>query len=285
VLQLNFAARLFQFYFCFDEFLSSRPLICIISQFCNTIPVAAVCHLVACILHNPELTKLHLKHDPSACVWHAAWQGEGLPLPPRDVLLWAGWPSVLEFLRVRGVCARSRNLPRARRLLCHRAPLQLPSRLSQSVMFRMSSALGAASALLVFWRCSVPARLLQHHALLRAMLSQRFLARVSLQRRQFLGSERLQLLCCGSPLSVLLLRLANVVDRSGRSSAEHRCIVFNVKRYFSGVAHRLWHTPHDPNGGAAAEAAAEQHTQWALAAEATAKLARYQLQYQRDKLV
>ena len=125
----------------------------------------------------------------------------------------------------------------------HGNPLQLSSKPSQAhrAVFRenMSSALGAASALLVFWRCSVPARLLQHHALLRAMLSQRFLARVSLQRRQFLGSERLQLLCCGSPLSVLLLRLATAVDRGARSSAEHSCIVQTVKRYFSGVAHRF----------------------------------------------
>ncbi len=93
-------------------------------------------------------------------------------------------------------------------------------------------------------RCSVPARVLQHHALLGAMLSQRSLTRVALQdkrfRRRFLGSERLQLLCCGSPLSALLIRLAAVVDRSGRSSAEHRYIVWAVKRYFSGVAHRLW---------------------------------------------
>jgi hypothetical protein len=106
----------------------------------------------------------------------------------------------------------------------------------------MCSALGAASALLVIGHRSVPARVVQHHALLGAMLSQRSLARVSLQRRQFLGSERLQLLCCGSPLSVLLLRLAAAVDCGARSSAEHGCIVQTVKRYFNGVAHRLWHT-------------------------------------------
>ena len=103
-------------------------------------------------------------------------------------------------------------------------------------MFRMSCALGTASALVVPGRCSVPARVLQHHALLGAMLSQRSLARVALQDKRFLGSERLQLLCCGSPLSALLIRLAAV----GRSSAEHRYIVCTVKRYFSGVAHRLW---------------------------------------------
>ena len=105
----------------------------------------------------------------------------------------------------------------------------------------MSCALGAASALVAPGRCSVPARVLQHHGLLLAMLSQRSLARVALKDKRFLGSERLQLLCCGSPLSVLLLRLATAVDRGARSSAEHSCIVQTVKRYFSGVAHRLWH--------------------------------------------
>ena len=129
-----------------------------------------------------------------------------------------------------------------------RTPLQLPSRYAQCFRDNMSSALGAASALLVLGRCSVPARLLQHHALLGAMLSQRSLARVSLQDKRFLGSERLQLLCCGSPLSILLLRLVAVVDRSGRSSAEHRYIVCTVKRYFSGVAHRLWPTPRSRTG-------------------------------------
>ena len=210
------------------------------SQENNNAPVAAACRLVACILHNPKLTTLHLDHSPSACVAHAAWQGEGLPLPPSDVVA-KGWTPVLEFLRVRCVRARGRNVPRAQRVLRSRAPLQLPSPPPQAHR-AMSCALGAASALVVPGRCSVPARVVQHHALLGAMLSQRSLARVSLQRRQFLGIERLQLLCCGSPLSVLLLRLATAVDRGARSSAEHSCIVQTVKRYFSGVALRLWHT-------------------------------------------
>jgi hypothetical protein len=59
----------------------------------------------------------------------------------------------------------------------------------------------------------VLARVLQHHALLGAMLSQRSLAHVAVQDTRFLGSERLQLLCCGSLLSTLLIRLVAVVDR------------------------------------------------------------------------
>ena len=56
------------------------------SQENNNAPVAAACRLIACILHNPKLTELYLDHSPSACVAHAAWQSEGLPLPPSDVV-------------------------------------------------------------------------------------------------------------------------------------------------------------------------------------------------------
>ena len=68
------------------------------SQEGNNAPVAAACRLVACILHSPKLTSRYLEHSPSACVAHAAWQGEGLPLPPSDVVA-KGWTPVLEFLR------------------------------------------------------------------------------------------------------------------------------------------------------------------------------------------
>ena len=154
--------------------------------------------------------------------------------------------SICPFFMIHRIgCPCSSTCGYARRVLRHRTPLQLPSPPSQAhraAVFResMSPVLGAASALVAPGRCSVAARVLQHHALLGAMLSQRSLARVALQDKRFLGSERLQLLCCGSPLSALLIRLAAVVDRSGRSSAEHRYIVWAVKRYFSGVAHRLW---------------------------------------------
>ena len=165
---------------------------------------------------------MYLDRRPSDCVGDAAWQGEGLPLPPRAAVA-KGWTAVLGFLRVRGVCARSRNVPRARRVLRHRTPLQLPSPPLQAHR-AMSCALGAASALVVLGRCRVPARALQHHALLGAMLSQRSLARVTLQDKRFLGSERLQLLCCGGPLSALLLQLATVVDHSGRTSRRRQLL-------------------------------------------------------------
>ena len=72
------------------------------------------------------------------------------------------------------------------------------------------------------------------------MLSQRRRAHASLQDKVYLGKERLQLLCCGCPLSALLLRMATVVDHSGRTSIEHAHVACIMKRYLSGVARRLW---------------------------------------------
>jgi hypothetical protein len=75
----------------------------------------------------------------------------------------------------------------------------------------------------------------QRPAVLRAMLPQRW------RKDTFnLGKERLQLLCCGCPLSALLLRLATVVGHSGRASIQHMHVVCIMKRYLSGVARRLW---------------------------------------------
>jgi hypothetical protein len=104
----------------------------------------------------------------------------------------------------------------------------------------MHPLLAASSALVVFGRCRVPAHGMQRPALLGTMLSQRLTARVSLHGKLRLGKERLQLLCCGCPLSALLLRLATVVDRSGRTSIEYTYVVCIMKRYLSGVARRLW---------------------------------------------
>ena len=109
-------------------------------------------------------------------------------------------------------------------------------------MFRdsMPPVLAAASALVVFDRFSVPAHVVQRPALLGTMLSQRRRAHASLQDKAYLGKERLQLLCCGGPLSALLLRLATVVEHSGRPSIQHTYVVYIMKRYLSGVARRLW---------------------------------------------
>ena len=121
--------------------------------------------------------------------------------------------------------------------------LQLPSPPLQTRvdMFRdsMPPVLAAASALVVFGRCRVPAQVVQRPELLGTMLSQRRRAHASLQDKAYLGKERLQLLCCGGPLSALLLRLATVVDHSGRTSIQHVHVICIMKRYFSGAALKL----------------------------------------------
>ena len=112
----------------------------------------------------------------------------------------------------------------------------------------MTSALNAASALLVIGRCSLPMHTLlhpDHPELLGTMLSRRSLERSSLQRKRFSSDGRLQLLCCSCPLSALLLRLVSVIDHSGRAMAQHdrhKLVARIMKRYFSAVAHRLWDT-------------------------------------------
>ena len=114
----------------------------------------------------------------------------------------------------------------------------------------MTSALNAASALLVIGRCSLPMHALlhpDHPELLGTMLSRRSLWRSfwrsSLQRKRFPSDERLQLLRCSCPLSALLLRLVSVIDHSGRAMAQHdrhKLVARIMKRYFSNVADRLW---------------------------------------------
>ena len=95
--------------------------------------VAATCHFIACILHNPKLTPV-LDHKPSACVGHDAWHSEGLPVPPADVVA-KDWGDVLQFLRkpVRDSCRfcimRQLSLSRVFRL---RASATMPKRCSRN---------------------------------------------------------------------------------------------------------------------------------------------------------
>ena len=64
----------------------------------NQVGVAAVCRIIACILHNVKLTFYFHDHQPSACVGNDAWKNEGLPVPPSEVVA-QGWTAVLAFLR------------------------------------------------------------------------------------------------------------------------------------------------------------------------------------------
>ncbi len=103
-----------------------------------------------------------------------------------------------------------------------------------------------ARAILFIGRCSVPLHALLRSddpALLGAVLSLRPLGCMSLQRKLFLGGERLQLLRCSSSLSVLLLRLATYVDFSGCADVQPKILARVMKRFFSGIAHMLWAMP------------------------------------------
>jgi hypothetical protein len=170
------------------------------------------------MLHNVKLTDVSFDQEPSGCVGHDAWTIEGLPVLPSEIV-GQGWKEVLRFLRI------------------------LLAQFHDS----MTPVLNAASALLVIGRCSLPLRALlhpDHPALLGAMLSRPSLGRCSLQSKQFTSDGRLQLLRCSCPLSALLLRLVSVIDQSGRCMAQHdrhELLARIMKRYFSAVAHRLWH--------------------------------------------
>ena len=110
----------------------------------------------------------------------------------------------------------------------------------------MCAMLIGARAVLVIGRCRVPLHALLRPydpALLGAVLSQRPHERVSLQRKLFLGGERLQLLRCSASLSVLLLRLATCVDSSGCAAVQPKILARVMKRFLSGIAHRLWAMP------------------------------------------
>ena len=88
-------------------------------QYSNKVGVAAVCRIIACILHNVKLTLVWFDHEPSACVGHDAWKSEGLRVPPSEVVA-KGWREVLRFLRVRCVFARNFKLPRKQLTPCPR---------------------------------------------------------------------------------------------------------------------------------------------------------------------
>jgi hypothetical protein len=88
-------------------------------QYHNQVGVAAVCRIIACILHNVKLTEVFFDYPPFDYVRHDAWKSEGLRVPPREVVA-QGWTKVLRFLRVRCVFARNLKSPRAQLTPCPR---------------------------------------------------------------------------------------------------------------------------------------------------------------------
>ena len=103
-----------------------------------------------------------------------------------------------------------------------------------------------ARAVLGIGRCRLPLHALLHPydpALLGAVLSQRPLGRVLLQRKPFLGGERLQLLRCSASLSVLLLRLATCGDSRGCAAVQPKILARVMKHFLSGIARRFGAMP------------------------------------------
>ena len=92
----------------------------------NQVGVAAVCRIIACVLHNVKLTDVYFECQPSACVGYDSWRSEGLPVPPSEVVA-QGWEAVLRFLRVRRVCALYLNLLRAQLTPSPRPALSSPT--------------------------------------------------------------------------------------------------------------------------------------------------------------
>ena len=102
----------------------------------------------------------------------------------------------------------------------------------------MSLVLSAAAACPIFGRCPVRALGLQPHALLGMAPSQRLLEQLAalLQCR---SSQRLQLVCCGCPLSTVAFRLACANDGAS-FSVQRAAAALVMRRCLSGFAWRHW---------------------------------------------
>jgi hypothetical protein len=64
----------------------------------ETISVAVICHIVACVLHNSNIARLSLNKLPYNFVKDDAWHSEGLPVLPVE-LKYKDWNEVLAFWR------------------------------------------------------------------------------------------------------------------------------------------------------------------------------------------
>jgi hypothetical protein len=115
----------------------------------NPLTVVGISRIIACIIHNVNLTDVSFSHHspsllgqrPSDCIRHHAWRSEGLPSPPmyHEVVRegWSssgnkGWTALLKYLRqrqekVRHLCALNLSLCAAAALtLCAAPPRRVP---------------------------------------------------------------------------------------------------------------------------------------------------------------
>ena len=103
----------------------------------------------------------------------------------------------------------------------------------------MSLVLSAAAACPIFGRCPVRALGLQPHALLSMAPSQRLLQQLAPLQLQCRRSQRLQLVCCGCPLSTVAFRLACANDGAS-FSVQRAAAALVMRRCLSGFAWRHW---------------------------------------------
>ena len=104
----------------------------------------------------------------------------------------------------------------------------------------MSLVLSAAAACPIFGRCPVRALGLQPHALLGIAPSQRLLQQLESLQLQCRRSQRLQLVCCGCPLSTVAFRLA-CANGGASFSVQRTAAALVMRRCLSGFAWRHWH--------------------------------------------
>ena len=100
--------------------------------------------------------------------------------------------------------------------------------------------LSAAAACPIFGRCPVRALGLQPHALLGMAPSQRLLQQLESLQLQCRCSQRLQLVCCGCPLSTVAFRLACANDGDSGVSVKRTAAALVMRRCLGYLALRHW---------------------------------------------
>jgi hypothetical protein len=92
--------------FLFDDvYLSMTPRM----QMRTSVTVVGVCRLIACILHNFNLTTVLLQLRPRVCADSDAWKREGLPSLPKALGFYnttESWTEVLNYLREHAFAVR-----------------------------------------------------------------------------------------------------------------------------------------------------------------------------------
>ena len=204
-----------------------------LAQVGNDVSFVGVCHIIACTLHNDNLS-VHFDDKLLPHVHPYAWLNEGLPVPP-DAVLHKKWTHVVKFFH-RRVRIVHLQLPQ---LIQTSFPVQ--RRHAASLVFR-----AAAAARPVFNR-NFNRHGVHMHLSTAAPRVQESAAKARAQVDDddddecYSMPQRLRLMCSSSPLSVVAFRLALSVDRFASGGRfEHTITVHILRRCSSVLAWRLW---------------------------------------------